>query len=275
MSTKQSYVNELHEISNQKGLGEQGRIVLTKIMRVESRGDKNAKNSKSSATGLFQFIDNTWNLYADKNTDIDRTNSKNGDGRLKPEQQIKVAIDFTRDNERALTSAFSGRPPSAGEIYLAHFAGADGAINILKSDPNIPISKILSPKAMSANAEIYLNTSDGKRKYFNDFTARDLQAWANHKMDQPDNYEVMSVAERNDWRKKHHISSSTPEAFGELKGFLEVVLDVVKNIFQGIAKLFTPAEGIKYAGDASATPSPRTPKVNISQNKNQQPSAIL
>lgn len=250
MSIKKiDHIANFHKTADLMGLGEQERIVLTKIMRVESNAILNAKNGKSSATGLFQFIDETWNKYADKHPDIDRTDSKNGDGRLKAEQQHKVGILFTRDNSRALTEVLGGRPPSAGNIYLAHFAGAGGATSVLKADPKTPLDTLLSAKAMSSNAEIYLATSDGKRKYFKNFTAGDLITWADRKMEQPESYEVMSVDERSAWRKKQQVSSDTPDAYGELKGFLEVILDVVKNLFQGAAKLFTPAAGISYAGN--------------------------
>ena len=245
---KQDYIANFHKTADAMGLGEQERIVLTKIMKVESGGKSNAKNEKSSATGLFQFIDETWNTYADKHADIDRTDSRNGDGRLNAEQQYKVGILFTRDNSRALTSALGGRPPSAGNIYLAHFAGGGGAISILKADPNAPIDTILSSKAMTANAEIYLATSDGKKKYFKDFTAGDLITWADRKMEQPESYEVMSVDERAAWRKKQHLPSGMPEAFGEFKGFLEVILDVVKSIGSMLAGMFS--------GNVSGTPRP-------------------
>lgn len=255
---KQDHLNNFHKTADSMGLGEQERIVLTKIMKVESNGALNAKNGKSSATGLFQFIKDTWNKYADKDPDIDRTDSKNGDGRLKAEQQYKVGIMFTRDNSRELTSAL-GRPPSAGNIYLAHFAGSGGAIKVLKSDPSAPLNSLLSADAMSANAEIHLVTSDGKKKYFKNFTAGDLVTWADRKMDQPDSYEVMSVDERAAWRRKNQIPSNIPEAFGELKGFLEVIMDVVKNIFQGISKLFTPADGIKLVDDNAPNTNARIP----------------
>lgn len=267
MSIKQNHINTLHEVANEKGLGEQGRILLTKIMRVESNGKASAKNPNSSATGLFQFIDETWNNYADKNSDINRTDSKYGDGRLDPKQQIKVAIDFTRDNERALTSALGGRPPSAGDLYLAHFAGSGGAIKILKSNPDEKISNILSPKAISANKDIYLVTSDAKKKYFKDFTASDLQVWANRKMDQPDGYDVMSESERFEWRKRKGISSNVPEAFGEFKGFLEIILDVVKAIGSAIAGLFSPSKDSDNISLASVN-AQQTPKIKTAGKAN-------
>src|ERR1043165_7853570 len=107
----------------------------------ESNLNPNARNKGSSATGLFQFIDQTWlatvkqsgaNLgygrYADA---IVRTRSgryvvPNGamrravmNLRYDPSANAAMAGAFTKANAARLTRAL-GRAPTDGELYIAH-----------------------------------------------------------------------------------------------------------------------------------------------------------
>ena len=99
----------------------QDAAVLRGIAFLESSGDPNAQNDVSSAGGLFQFIDDTADLYGLED-------------RFDPEQASDAAARLLRDNRATLVDAL-GREPTAGELYLAHQQGAQGAIDLL-SNPN-------------------------------------------------------------------------------------------------------------------------------------------
>src|SRR6185312_13392967 len=71
----------------------------------------------------------------------------------------------------ALSNA--GVQSSPGNTYLAHFAGPQGAIDVLKSDPSTPVSRILSPDAIKANP------------FLANMTAGQLQQWAAGKVGAP------------------------------------------------------------------------------------------
>ena len=94
---------------------------LYRTAQIESRLNPNAKNPRSSAGGLFQFINSTAKAYGLSN-------------RYDPVQATDAASRLARDNANALRPVL-GREPTAAELYLAHQQGAGGAKKILR-DPN-------------------------------------------------------------------------------------------------------------------------------------------
>ena len=74
-----------------------------------------------------------------------------------------------QENVTSLQSA--GINPTPGAQYLAHFLGSGSASNVLKSNPNTPVSEIVSAEAIAANPSILR----GK-------TAGQVAAWADGKM---------------------------------------------------------------------------------------------
>ncbi len=253
---KQKNLALLEEIANQEGLGEQGRIVLRKIMLVESDGQTTIKNPNSDALGLFQVIPKTWNRYADKYDDIDRTDSPKGDGRLNARQQILFAVRFTRDNERALTAALGGHPPTEGQLYKAHFLGLGGgnrdkgAIDVIKElekNPSRPIKGFLPNFIFGPNSDVYLSFPDKKRRlYFEDFTVSDMHIWANRKMEQPPKYELLSDEARSRYRKDKGILDFLPDAFGDMQ------MSTMAMIAAAVVALI----GITFSGGSSGSQSP-------------------
>lgn len=144
----------------------------------ESSLNPQAKASTSSAVGLFQFLEGTWlqvmkeqgprlgyQSYADKI----ETNG-NGDYvvrdpavraqilKLREDPQIAadMAAAFTRSNGDYLRSTF-GRTPSAGELYIAHFLGAQGAEKMFRAGLQNPdqIAVNLFPRQAAANRAIF------------------------------------------------------------------------------------------------------------------------
>lgn len=94
---------------------------LERTAQIESAMNPNAKNPRSSAGGLFQFINSTAKAYGLAD-------------RYDPAQATDAASRLARDNQRHLRRTL-GREPTAAELYLAHQQGAGGAAKLL-SNPN-------------------------------------------------------------------------------------------------------------------------------------------
>lgn len=90
--------------------------------QIESSMDPRAKNPRSSAGGLYQFIDDTWKQYG------------KGRDRFDPVAAADAAAEFTAANQKALRHAL-GREPTNAELYLAHQQGAGGAFDLI-NDPD-------------------------------------------------------------------------------------------------------------------------------------------
>lgn len=112
------------------------REALRTVAWLESTGDPSAQNPVSSAGGLFQVIDSTAKQYGLKN-------------KFDPAESADVGARIMRDNINILKRAL-GRDPSAGELYLAHQQGAQGAINLL-TNPNSLATSIVGVKEVMQN----------------------------------------------------------------------------------------------------------------------------
>jgi hypothetical protein len=108
---------------------------LTRIAAVESGGDDNARNPRSSAAGRFQIIDSTWRQYAPR---LGLTDAQ----RMDPAAQEAVARAIQADAQQAI-----GRPLSPGEQYGAHFLGIGGLRAFLSADPNADAQTVYAQAA--------------------------------------------------------------------------------------------------------------------------------
>lgn len=107
-----------------------------RLAQVESGGNPNAKNPKSSASGLFQFTSATAKQY-------------NLEDPTDPVQAREAVERFTADNAAHLQKVL-GRTPSDGELYLAHQQGAGGATKLL-SNPDRPAIEVVGVDAVVNN----------------------------------------------------------------------------------------------------------------------------
>jgi hypothetical protein len=152
---------------------------LIKTAKRESNLNPEAKAASSSATGLFQFIEQTWlGLVKREGAKLGIGNAADAivkDGgryavpdaearaqilamRKDPTLSARLAGIFTSDNKASLKEAF-GREPSGGELYIAHFMGAGGArelISLASSDPDRSAASAF-PDAASANRSIFFD----------------------------------------------------------------------------------------------------------------------
>lgn len=109
---------------------------LARTAQIESSMNPKAKNPRSSAGGLFQFIDSTAEQYGLSD-------------RFDPAQATDAAARLATDNAAKLRRAL-GREPTAAELYLAHQQGAKGAATLL-ANPNAPASSIVGAAAVRLN----------------------------------------------------------------------------------------------------------------------------
>lgn len=161
----------------------------------ESNLDNTAKSKGSSATGLFQFIDQTWlsliKRYGDEHglgryaAAISRAES----GRLVVSvPEVKSAILALREDpkisalmagEAAAATKLSlecalGRTVCAGELYAAHFLGESGAKRLiaLNDQRSATRADLAFPEAAKANRNVFYHP-DGRAK-----TVGEVHAWA-------------------------------------------------------------------------------------------------
>jgi hypothetical protein len=151
----------------------------------ESSLNPEAKAPTSSATGLYQFLDSTWlqvmkqegprlgyQQYADAiqvDSDGDYYIADKGLRkevlalRENPQVASDLAAAYTRSNGEYLFDKF-GRMPSPGELYIAHFLGAQGAEKLFNAGLSNPdqIAADLFPKQAKANRSIFYANGEAR-----------------------------------------------------------------------------------------------------------------
>jgi hypothetical protein len=158
--------------------------VVEQIIRVESNGDPNAKNKRSSATGLGQFLDETW-LDMIRAHRPDLAKGRNQAEILELRRDTKIAREitarFTERNAEMLRKR--GLTVTPGTLYLAHFAGGAGAMAILSAMENADAALVM------ATADATGRTKREKiikaNPFLERFTVADLRNWADRKMQVP------------------------------------------------------------------------------------------
>jgi hypothetical protein len=156
--------------------------------RVESSLNPDAHARTSSATGLFQFIEQTWlgmvkqhgaahGLGTEANA-IQR--GRNGhyyvadpamrrqilDLRRQPEAASAMAAEFASDNGKYLQSRL-GRAAEPVDLYLAHFLGAGGAARFLRAHDANPgaAAAAMLPAAARSNRAVFYNRDGSARSF--------------------------------------------------------------------------------------------------------------
>ena len=151
---------------------------LLTTAKIESNLNPSAQASTSSAKGLYQFIDQTWlgtmkqdgaalglGRYADAITRAPDGHYEVADPAMRaailrlrtdPQASAMLAGALTRNNATSVGSSI-GRQPTNGELYIAHFLGADGAGKLIKGAATSPQASAATmfPHAAAANHNIF------------------------------------------------------------------------------------------------------------------------
>ncbi len=159
---------------------------LLKTAQRESALDPEARARTSSATGLFQFIDQTWLAMVRSEGanhglgDAARAIGQGADGRLSvadpamreqimalrrdPQVSSVMAGAFTQRN-REFLSGVLGREPNGGELYTAHVLGARGGAELItaaRNSPDRPAMQLF-PEAAAANRGLFYDRAGKAR----------------------------------------------------------------------------------------------------------------
>ena len=151
---------------------------LMKTAGRESGMNPGAKAGSSSAAGLFQFVEQTWLSTLKQHGSkygyarYAELISKGGDGRyhVNGDEARKAVMDLRLDPHAASLMAGElasdhaaylkgrvGRPPTAGELYAAHFLGPQGSAKLIEAVQASPAATAahLFPDAARANKSIF------------------------------------------------------------------------------------------------------------------------
>lgn len=156
---------------------------LNSMAQVESSWRYDVKAGTTSATGLFQFIDSTWLAEIKKNFPEDVAGMSNAqilEMRKDPYMSTKVAAKFTEGNAKTLTSR--GHEVTDGNLYLAHFLGANGAsraLDVWNGDPSTPIAQAVKANVIRSNPALF----DPSKTRNPITTVGGLVEWASRKME--------------------------------------------------------------------------------------------
>ncbi len=159
---------------------------LLTTARRESALDPAAKAGTSSATGLFQFIEQTWlgvmknagpklglqaqadaiTRQSDGTYAVADAGQKQAilDLRRDPKVSATLAGALTQQNAEALSGAL-GREPTPGDLYAAHVLGAKGAAALISTARAFPAraAALDLPEAAAANRALFYDRTGRPR----------------------------------------------------------------------------------------------------------------
>jgi len=135
--------------------------IMQKIAYQESKFDPNIKApSPSTASGLFQFVKDTWKgmlrKYGKKyglSTDESPFNAR---------ANALMGGEYINENIKDIRSSVLSPPPNAADVYAAHFLGSGGAKQLfreIKNDPNTIAAEVF-PKQAAMNIDIFYKNRD-------------------------------------------------------------------------------------------------------------------
>src|SRR5262245_59355745 len=159
---------------------------LLATAKFESNLDPNLTVSTSTATGLFQFIDQTWlgvmktagrafgfERYADAITQTSSGRYVVEDAGLR-EEMMKLRKDpaanavmggvITQQNAAVLGKRI-GRKPTEGELYVAHFFGPYAGARVIELAASVPNADAVAmfPEAARANRSVFYDRHGNAR----------------------------------------------------------------------------------------------------------------
>jgi len=159
--------------------------VVQRIMIIESNGDPNMRHNRTSATGLGQFLDETWlDMIRAYRPDVLRGRSQPEVLGLRNDPNLAREITARFAEQNIVMLRRRGLPVTAGAVYLAHFAGGAGAAAILSAPEDADAASVMArADATGRTRREKLITAN---PFLEHFTVADLKRWANRKMHDPE-----------------------------------------------------------------------------------------
>ena len=104
---------------------------------------QNTGNSSSSATGVWQITNGTWNDYASK---LGLSSADRND----PTAQAKVASAIISSYASAVSKS-TGTPATSAQVYAAYMFGPSAGSKIAAATSSTPLSSLVSGSSLAAN----------------------------------------------------------------------------------------------------------------------------
>lgn len=260
---------------------------LLKTAAKESNFNPAARARTSSAAGMFQFIEQTWL------TMVERYGARHGLGeaaaliergrngqatvrdadlrkqildlRYDPDLSARLAAEFAQENARYMESRI-GRTPNAGELYAAHFLGAQGAVELVRAVERTPDSSAarLFPAAAAANRSVFFDKSGAPR------SAADLLAFLSRPDPRAGALQAQlgpstSSVEPSDAVRLKEVLAAETLMFDALMDILSTGATRDPEAFSGAASRALDAYRREAAPDqapATAAPAPKKPSIS-------------
>ena len=141
---------------------------LDRLSSAESRGNANARNPLSSATGEFQFTRDTW-LSVARRYGGSRVAGLSDDALLALRSHPTFAREMAEAHARfdiAPGLAARGAPTSDLGLYAGWHFGAEGGASVMNAPGSMPMNQILSQRAIAANPYLRSLTAGQWRERF-------------------------------------------------------------------------------------------------------------
>ena len=157
------------------------KAIVERIIAVESGGDSNARNKRSSATGAGQFLDETWlEMIRTYRSDLVGSRSEKEILELRRDPALTRAIMTRLVEQNAAMLKKRGLPVTPGTLYLTHFAGPAGALAVLSVSENADAALLMA--SADATGRTTREKLVNANPFLRELTVGDLKNWANRKM---------------------------------------------------------------------------------------------
>jgi hypothetical protein len=134
-AVQEGWIDALTAEADRLGISEYNTGMINMI-GYESKWVVGIKNKKSSARGLGQMTDGTWELY-----------KRNPDGTIMertPRNELIATVRYVADIKRTYKRTFN-KNPEMGEVYALYNQGEGGGIALMLADPNKSAVSVLAP----------------------------------------------------------------------------------------------------------------------------------
>ena len=145
------------DIANDAGLED----ITNRIIYRELAADPNARATTSSATGLGQFISETWvTMFRQNFPEQAATMGREAILALRTDPQLNYTMTRLAVQGYAENLSGQGLPVNGASIYAQHFLGQEGGNRLLRADPNASFASTF-PAAAASNPT-FANMTNGE-----------------------------------------------------------------------------------------------------------------